>query len=59
MRQEDTLLGLDGLARLLSPLIELPAPALARAAEHAVLEWADKPIGDDVCLLVLRPKPSI
>jgi serine phosphatase RsbU (regulator of sigma subunit) len=59
VRQEDTLLGLDGLARLLSPLTELPAPALARAAEHAVLEWADKPIGDDVCLLVLRPKPSI
>lgn len=58
VRQKDTLLGLEGLARLLAPLTKLPAPALARAAEYAVLEWADKPIGDDVCLLVLRPKPS-
>jgi serine phosphatase RsbU (regulator of sigma subunit) len=56
VRREDALLGLDGLVRLLSPLSDLPAPALAREAQRAVLEWTDKPIGDDLCLLVLRPK---
>jgi serine phosphatase RsbU (regulator of sigma subunit) len=58
VRHDDALLGLDGLARLLAPLAKLPAPTLAREAQRAVLEWADKPIGDDLCLLVLRPKPE-
>lgn len=59
VRKENSLLGLDGLARLLAPLAQLPAPALAREAQRLVLEWADKPIGDDVCLLVLRPEPGL
>lgn len=56
VRQGETLLGLDGLTRLLAPLAELPARTLAQEAQRAVLEWADKPIGDDVCVLVLKPK---
>jgi len=58
VRKDHALLGLDGLTGLLSPLAKLAAPALAREAQRAVLDWADKPIGDDVCLLVLRPDPS-
>jgi serine phosphatase RsbU (regulator of sigma subunit) len=58
VRQESARLGVDGLARLLTPLANLPAPALAREAQRLVLEWADKPIDDDLCLLVLRPKPA-
>jgi len=58
VRKDHALLGLDGLTGLLSPLAKLAAPALAREAQRAVLDWADKPIGDDVCLLVLRPNPS-
>jgi serine phosphatase RsbU (regulator of sigma subunit) len=57
VRHEDNLLGVDGLARLVTPLANLSAPALAREAQQAVLEWADKPLGDDLCLLVLRPQP--
>ena len=58
VRREDALLGLDGLARLLTPLAKLPAPAFVGEAQRLLLEWADKPIGDDLCLLALRPKPD-
>jgi serine phosphatase RsbU (regulator of sigma subunit) len=58
VRQGETLLGLVGFSRLLAPLAELPARALAQEAQRAVLEWADKPIGDDICVLVLRPKAT-
>jgi hypothetical protein len=44
------------MSRLLEPLAGLPARALAREAQTALLEWGDGPIGDDVCLLVLRPE---
>ncbi|MGV1049442.1 MAG: PP2C family protein-serine/threonine phosphatase [Solirubrobacterales bacterium] len=56
VRHDDQLLGRDGLTRLLAPLVRLPARALAREAQRAVLEWADGPIRDDLCLLVLRPR---
>jgi serine phosphatase RsbU (regulator of sigma subunit) len=49
-------LGLGGLCRLLGPLAGLPAPALASRAEESILGWADGPIRDDLCLLVLKPK---
>jgi hypothetical protein len=42
--------------RLLAPLAKLPARALAQEAHTAVLGWADRPIGDDLCILVLRPR---
>ena len=58
VHQRSARLGIEGLAGLLAPLAKLPAPALAREAQRAVLEWADTPIDDDVCLLVLRLKPA-
>jgi serine phosphatase RsbU (regulator of sigma subunit) len=56
VRRQGALLGLDGLARLLSPLAGLPASTIASRAEKAIMEWADEAIRDDLCLLVLRPK---
>lgn len=58
VRRGEALLGSEGLSRLLAPLARLPARALAQEAHKAVLEWADKPIGDDLCLLVLKPKAA-
>ena len=49
-------LGLDGLLGLLGPLAKLPAAELASRAERAVLDWADGPIRDDLCMLVLKPE---
>jgi serine phosphatase RsbU (regulator of sigma subunit) len=59
VRQGDTLLGRDGLSRLLTPLAALPARPLAQEAQRTVLEWADRPIKDDFCVLVLRPKSPV
>lgn len=56
VRQRGALLGLDGLARLLAPLAELPARGIVSQVEEAILDWADGPIRDDLCLLVLKPK---
>jgi serine phosphatase RsbU (regulator of sigma subunit) len=56
VRREEALLGREGFTRLLTPLVTLPARALAEEAHRAVLEWTDTPIADDICLLVLRPK---
>jgi len=56
VRRRGELLGIAGLTRLLAPLVELPAPALVGRVERALLEWADGPIRDDLCLLVLKPR---
>jgi serine phosphatase RsbU (regulator of sigma subunit) len=56
VRQGDTRLGSDGLSRLLAPLVKLPSRVLAQEAHKAVLGWADRPLDDDLCILVLRPK---
>jgi serine phosphatase RsbU (regulator of sigma subunit) len=56
LRQDDRLLGVEGLSRLLAPIAELPARALASEAHRALLEWANGPMPDDLCLLVLKPK---
>lgn len=56
VRRDGSLLGLAGLTRLLAPLAGLPARELADRAQEAILEWADPPIRDDLCLLVLRPR---
>lgn len=56
VQQGETRLGSDGLSRLLAPLVRLPARVLVQEAHKAVLGWADRPIGDDLCILVLRPK---
>ena len=49
-------LGLGGLSRLLAPLAKLPAADLASRGERAIIEWAEGPIRDDLCLLVLKPE---
>ncbi len=56
VRQGAALLGREGLSRLLAPFSHLPARNLAHEAHRAVLEWTDAPLGDDLCLLVLRPR---
>lgn len=55
VRRGGDLLGIEGMSRLLEPLAGRRR-ALAREAQTALLEWGDGPIGDDVCLLVLRPE---
>jgi serine phosphatase RsbU (regulator of sigma subunit) len=56
VRSGGTMLGLEGLARLLSPLSKLPAAAMVSQIEKAILDWAEGPIRDDLCLLVLKPR---
>jgi serine phosphatase RsbU (regulator of sigma subunit) len=56
VQQGETRLGSDGLSRLLGPLVRLPARVLAQEAHKAVLGWADTPLADDLCILVLRPR---
>jgi len=56
VRRGRDLLGREGLTRLLTPHAHLPSRHLAREAHRAVLEWTDAPLGDDLCLVVLRPK---
>lgn len=58
VRREEILLGLDGLSGLLAPLAHFPARAMVTQAQQAILEWADGPIRDDLCVLVLKPKRS-
>jgi serine phosphatase RsbU (regulator of sigma subunit) len=56
LRRDGEMLGLDGLSRFLSPLAKLPAAAMVSQAEKAILEWAEAPIRDDLCVLVLKPQ---
>jgi serine phosphatase RsbU (regulator of sigma subunit) len=56
VRREGALLDLAGLSRLLAPLAKLPARAMVSQVEKAILEWADEPIRDDLCVLVLKPR---
>ncbi len=58
VRRAGALLGVGGLTRLLEPLAGLPAHAIVSRVEGAILEWADGPIRDDLCLLVLKPEQS-
>jgi serine phosphatase RsbU (regulator of sigma subunit) len=50
-------LGLEGLRRMLAPLSGLAARVVVGEAERAILAWADRPIRDDLCLVVLKAKP--
>lgn len=56
VRRGGELLGLEGLARVLAPLHGLAARVIAGEAERSILGWADRPIRDDMCLLVLKPR---
>lgn len=56
VRQGRDMLGLDGLKRVLTPLSGLTARAMVEELERAILAWADRPIRDDLCVLVLKPE---
>ncbi|MGN6258743.1 MAG: PP2C family protein-serine/threonine phosphatase [Solirubrobacterales bacterium] len=56
VRQGREMLGLEGLRGLLAPLSGLAARVIAAEIERAVLAWADRPIRDDFCLVVLKPE---
>ncbi len=56
VRSGGAMLGLEGLSRLLSQLTKQPADAIVGQVEKAILEWAEGPFRDDLCLLVLKPR---
>jgi serine phosphatase RsbU (regulator of sigma subunit) len=56
VRRDGEMLGLEGLSRFIAPLAKLPAAAMVSQVEKAILEWAEAPIRDDLCVLVLRPQ---
>jgi serine phosphatase RsbU (regulator of sigma subunit) len=56
VRQGREMLGLDGLRRVLAPLSGLTAKVMTDEVERAILAWADRPIRDDLCVLVLKPE---
>jgi len=56
VRRGGAMLGLDGLSRLLRPLTRLPPATLVSQIEKAILEWAEGPVRDDLCVLVLKPR---
>ena len=58
VRRGDDLLGASGLLGMLRPLAQFPATAMATEVEKAILDWADGPIRDDLCLLVLKPRAA-
>lgn len=58
VRRGREMLGLDGLSRILAPLDGLAARVIAGEAERSILGWADRPIRDDLCLLVLKPRTA-
>lgn len=56
VRQGRQVLGLDGLRSMLAPLSGLAARVIAAEIERTILAWADRPIRDDLCLVVLKPE---
>ena len=58
VRRGREILGLEGLTRVLAPLSGLAARVVVEEAERTILGWADRPIRDDLCLVVLRPEPA-
>ena len=56
VRRGKQMLGLDGLRGLLSPLAGLGARVIVNEVERAILAWADRPIRDDLCVVVLKPR---
>ena len=55
VRRGKQMLGLEGLSGILAPLTGLAARVMVNEVERAILEWADRPIRDDLCLVVLKP----
>lgn len=58
VRRGRQMLGLEGLTRMLAPLSGLASRVIAHEVEGEILAWADRPIRDDLCLVVLKPRPS-
>lgn len=58
VRRGREILGLEGLTRVLAPLSGLAPRVVVEEAERTILGWADRPIRDDLCLVVLRPEPT-
>jgi serine phosphatase RsbU (regulator of sigma subunit) len=56
VRRGRQMLGLEGLRGVLSPLSGLAARVMVGEVERTILAWADRPIRDDLCLLVLKPE---
>ena len=50
------MLGLEGLTGVMAPLSGLAARVMVEETERAILAWADRPIRDDLCLVILKPK---
>lgn len=59
VRRGRQLLGIEGLRGVLAPLSGLAARAIAAEVERAILAWADRPIRDDLCILVLKPRSRV
>lgn len=55
VRRGRQMLGLEGLIDVLAPLSGLGARTMVSEAERSILAWADRPIRDDLCLVVLKP----
>ena len=55
VRSGRQMLGLEGLRGVLAPLSGLRARVIANELERAILAWADRPIRDDLCVVVLKP----
>jgi serine phosphatase RsbU (regulator of sigma subunit) len=58
VRQGREMLGLEGLRGVLTPLAGLGSRGIVNEVEGAILAWADRPIRDDLCLVVLKPLPG-
>lgn len=58
VRRSRDSLGLDGLSRILAPLSGFSARAIVNELERKIQEWADHPIKDDLCVLVLKPEAA-
>ncbi len=56
VRRGKQMLGLEGLSGILAPLTGLAARVMVNEVERAILDWADRPIRDDLCLVVLKPE---
>jgi sigma-B regulation protein RsbU (phosphoserine phosphatase) len=59
LRRDGSLLGLEGLTKAVEPFARLPAANLAAQAKDSLLALGDRPIPDDLCLLVLRPSAPV
>lgn len=56
VRQGREILGLEGLREMLTPFSGQAARTMVGEVERAILAWADRPIRDDLCLVILKPE---